>query len=196
MPDLKNGVSSPGVAMGQFTDLRPEFATFAWRVLSLHMLTYFLVGLVAFLALDYRQAFETTQLRYLMRPTSSPWVAAGPALQIFRGLLFAVILYPLASDLLRRTNSVLLLWSLFLGFAILGTAGPSPGSFEGIIYTKLPISLHLMGLPEVVLQTLLFSAGLVFWCRKPARWKNVASGIGVAAVCLMSIAGVLAARSM
>jgi hypothetical protein len=53
-----------------------------------------------------------------------------------------------------------------------------------------------MGLPEVVLQTLLFSAGLVSWCRKPARWKNVASGIGVAVGCLMSIAGVLAARSM
>jgi hypothetical protein len=196
MPDLKNGVSSPRVTLDQPADPRPRFATFAWRVVSLHMLTYFLVGLVAFFALDYRRAFETTELRYLMRPTSSPWVAAGPALQIFRGILFAMILYPLAADILRRKNSVLLLWSLFLGFAILGTAGPSPGSFEGLLYTKLPISLHLMGLPEVILQTLLFSAGLVLWCRKPARWKNIASGIGVAAVCLMSIAGSLTARSI
>jgi hypothetical protein len=196
MPDLKDGVSSAGVAIDQPADLRPEFATFAWRVLSLHMLTYFLVGLVAFFALDYRKVFETTELRYLMRPTNSPWVAAGPALQIFRGILFAIILYPLAADILRRKNSVLLLWSLFVGFAILGTAGPSPGSFEGVLYTKLPLSLHLMGLPEVILQTLLFSAGLVLWCRKPARWKNIASGIGVAAVCLMSIAGALTARSI
>lgn len=190
MSDLRDVVPGQVVATGQ-----PAFTTFAWRVLSLHMLTYFLVGLIAFLVFDYRQAFETTELRYLMRPTSSPWVAAGPALQVFRGLMFAVILFPLASDFLRRKNGVLVLWSLFIGFAILGTAGPSPGSLEGILYTKLPISLHLMGLPEVVLQTLLFSAGLVLWCRKPARWKNVASGIGVAAVCLMSVAGYLVAQS-
>jgi len=190
MSDLRDVVAGQVVATGQ-----PAFTTFAWRVLSLHMLTYFLVGLAAFLVFDYRQAFETTELRYLMRPTTSPWVAAGPALQIFRGILFAVILYPLAAYILSRKDSVLLLWSLFIGFAILGTAGPSPGSLEGILYTKLPISLHLMGLPEVILQTLLFSAGLVLWCRKPARWKNVASGIGVAVVCLMSVAGFLAARS-
>jgi hypothetical protein len=196
MPNEKDNAPGPGIVVDQSADLRPGFTTFAWRVLSLHMLTYFLVGLVAFLVLDYRRAFETTELRYLMRPTTSPWVAAGPALQIFRGLLFAAILYPITADILRRKNGVLLLWSLFVGFAILGTAGPSPGSFEGILYTKLPISLHLMGLPEVVLQTLLFSAGLVWWCRKPARWKNVVSGIGVAVVCLLSIAGFLAARSI
>jgi len=196
MPDLNESVSSPGVVMGQSAELQPGFAVFAWRVLSLHMLTYLLLGLVAFYALDYRSAFETTDLRYLMRPTNSPWVAAGPGLQVFRGLLFAVVLYPLASDILRRKNGVLLLWSLFLGFAILGTAGPSPGSFEGIIYTRIPLSVQLMGLPEVVLQTLLFSVGLVLWCRKPARWMNVASGIGVAVVCLLSIAGFLAARSL
>ena len=195
MSDLRDGVPSQEVAVEQAAELRPAFAAFAWRVLSLHMLTYFLVGLVAFLVFDYRQAFETTELRYLMRPTTSPWVAAGPALQIFRGILFAVILYPLAAYILSRKDGVLLLWSLFIGFAILGTAGPSPGSLEGILYTKLPISLHLMGLPEVILQTLLFSAGLVLWCRKPARWKNVASGIGVAVVCLMSVAGYQAAQS-
>jgi hypothetical protein len=196
MTELRDGASSVSASMDPFADLNPGLASFTWRVVSLHMLTYILVGLVAFFALDYRSAFETTDLHYLMRPVNSPWVAAGPALQVFRGLLFAAVLYPLAPDILRRKNSVLLLWGLFVGFAILGTAGPSPGSLEGIIYTKLPISLQLMGLPEVVIQTLLFSAGLVLWCRKPARWKNVASGIGVAVVCLLGIAGFLAARSL
>jgi len=171
----------------------PSFNAFAWRVVSLHLLTYFMLGLAAYLILDYRQAYETTELRYLMRPTTSPWVAAGPALQPVRGLLFALILYPLASVFIRRSSGMLILWSLFLGMAVLGTAGPSPGSLEGIIYTKLPLRLHLFGLPEVIVQTFLFSFGLVFWCRKPARWKNVASGIGVGFVLLMSVAGVLAA---
>ena len=61
MSDLKR-VFEPGLAMGQiFADLRPKCATFAWRVLSLHMLTYFLVGLVAFLALDYDPAISTAR---------------------------------------------------------------------------------------------------------------------------------------
>jgi len=169
----------------------PSFKAFAWRVVSLHMLTYFLLGLSAYLLLDYRNAYETTELRYLMRPTTSPWVAAGPALQPFRGFLFALILYPFAAHFVRKSNGVLLLWSLFLGLAILGTAGPSPGSLEGMIFTKLPLKLHLFGLPEVVLQTLLFSFGLVIWCRKPARWKNIASGVSVGLLLLMSIAGIL-----
>ncbi len=171
----------------------PSFKTFAWRVVVLHTITYFLCGLAAYLILDYRQAFETTELRFLMRPTTSAWVAGGPGLQPIRGLLIAAVLYPFASFFLRKKNGALLLWSLFLGLAILGTAGPTPGSLEGVLYTKLPIKLHLFGLPEVVLQTLLFSVGLVVWCEKPARWKNVAGAVCLGLVILMSIAGVLAA---
>lgn len=171
----------------------PSFKAFAWRVIALHTITYVLMGLAAYFILDYRQAYETTDLRYLMRPTTSAWVAGGPGLQPVRGLLFAVVLYPFASFFLRKGNGALLLWSLFLGLAILGTAGPSPGSLEGVLYTKLPLKVHLFGLPEVILQTLLFSVGLVAWCRKPARWKNSASAICLALALLMSIAGVLAA---
>jgi hypothetical protein len=173
----------------------PSFRTFAWRVIALHTLTYFLLGVAAFFILDYSQAYQTTDLRYLMRPTTSPWVAAGPALQPIRGLLFALVLYPLASTLIHRSNGAVLLWGLFAGLAIVGTAGPSPGSLEGIVYTTLPLRLHLFGLPEVLLQTLLFSFALVSWCRNPARWKNIASGICVGIVVLLSLAGVAAAVS-
>jgi hypothetical protein len=188
MPRVTGHAAVSEVSQG--VDLRPGFGAFAWRVVSLHMITYFLAGLGAFFILDYRQVFETTELRYLMLPTTSPWVAAGPALQVIRGLLFAAILYPLFGEFMRRSRGALLLWSLFVGLAILGTAGPSPGSLEGVIYTKLPLRLHLLGLPEVLLQTLLFSAGLVGWCRKPSRWMNVVSVIVVAIMALMSAAGV------
>ncbi len=193
MAQQSTAVLAAGTAdnVGDFPPV--SFKSFTWRVVSLHVLTYFLAGLAAFFILNYRQAFETTELRYLMRPTTSTWVAAGPALQVIRGVLFALILYPLASHFIRRGNGALLLWSLFLGLAILGTVGPSPGSLEGIIYTKLPLKLHLLGLPEVLIQTLAFSFGLVNWCRKPSRWKDVTSGIGVCLVILMSVAGVLAA---
>jgi hypothetical protein len=42
---------------------------------------------------------------------------------------------------------------------------------------------------------LLFSFALVSWCRNPARWKNVAGGICMGIVVLMSLAGVVAAVS-
>ncbi|RPJ58415.1 MAG: hypothetical protein EHM23_17660 [Acidobacteria bacterium] len=160
------------------------------------MITYFVFGVLAYLILDYREVFETTELRYLMIPTDSPWVAVGPALQVFRGLLFAVVLYPLAAEFLRRKNGSLILWGLFLGLAILGTAGPSPGSFEGFLYTKIPLGTQLLGLLEVVPQTLFFSLGLVWWCQKPARWKNVVSGVFVGFIVLMSVAGTLLPRQI
>jgi len=158
------------------------------------MITYTVFGILALTLADYRKLFETTELQYLMIPVTSPWTAAGPALQVFRGLLLALVLYPLAAEFLRRRNGALILWGLFLGLAILGTAGPSPGSFEGFVYTKIPWEVHLIGLPEGVLQTLFFSLGLVWWCRKPARWKNVVGGIFVGLIVLMSLAGVLLPR--
>jgi hypothetical protein len=173
---------------------RPSFRSFAWRVIALQVLTYFVFGILAYFVLDYQKAFETTDLRYLMLPTTSPWVAAGPALQVFRGLLFALVLYPLAAEFLRRPKGALVLWGLFVGLAILGTCGPSPGSLEGLIYTKLPWRMQVFGWPEVVLQTLFFSLGLVWWCRKPARWKNVVSGVAVGLIVAMSLMGVLAAQ--
>lgn len=171
----------------------PPFRTFVWRVVALHMLTYFVVGLIAFTLLNYRDVYSNTDLRFLMRPTSSPWVAVGPALQVIRGLLFALVLYPFAGRFLAAGRGTFLLWGLFLGLAILGPAGPAPSSLEGVIYTKLPLSLHLLGLPEIVLQTLVFSAGLVAWCRQPARWMNVVAVVGVVIVVLLSGAGILAA---
>ncbi len=193
MPQPEAGFAASTAAVDTVDSSLPPFRTFAWRVVALHTLTYFLLGLAAFSILDYRTVFEATDLKYLMLPTTSPWVAAGPALQPIRGLLFALVLYPFAPIFLRKSNGIALLWGLLVGLAILGTAGPSPGSLEGVYFTKLPIKLHLLGLPEVILQTLLFSAGLVYWCRKPARWKNIASGICLGLAILMSIAGILEA---
>jgi hypothetical protein len=164
-----------------------RFSTFWWRVVSTHMVTYFAVGLMALGLLDYRHLYADTELRHLMRPTTSPWVAAGGALQLARGTVFAVILWPLAETLVSR--SWLILFGLFVGLAILGTAGPAPGSLEGAIFTTLPPWLHLVGLPEVVLQTAAFSFCLVAWYRRPARWKNVAAIAGVALVVVMSLLG-------
>jgi hypothetical protein len=172
---------------------KPRFVTFWWRVVAIHMLTYFAVGLAALVVFDYRHLYSETELRHLMRPTTSPWVAAGPGLQFIRGTLFAVVLWPMAEMLISRTRSWLVLFGICVGFAILGPAGPAPGSIEGALFTTLPAWLHLIGLPEVLIQTAAFSFLLIGWCRNPARWKHVASVVGVVLVVLMSSMGVVSA---
>jgi hypothetical protein len=126
----------------------------------------------------------------LMRPMDSPWVAAGPVLQAVRGLLFALILWPFQKVFLEEQKGWLKLWLLLIGLAILGTAGPAPGSLEGIIFTKLPIQYHLWGLPEVFIQTLLFSIAVVFWYKKPNRIWNILMTIAVILIILMGLAAI------
>lgn len=169
---------------------RISWSSFLWRVTACHMTTYFIVGVLALVLLNYKELYVKSALSVFMRPTTSPWVAAGPALQMVRGFLFAAILWPFREFILKRMGWFKL-WMLFIGLAVLGTAGPTPGSFEGMIYTKLPFELHLFTLPEIVLQTMAFSLMLVRWYRKPNRIWNVVMTIAVVAIVLMSFAGVL-----
>lgn len=46
---------------------------------------------------------------------------------------------------------------LFIVIGIIGTPAASPSSIEGVIYSKMPIWFHFFGLPEVLIQTLIFS---------------------------------------
>jgi hypothetical protein len=170
------------------------FRRFLGRVTSTHLATYFVAGMLAYSLFDYRTLFQTEALSCLMRPISSRWVAAGPALQVFRGFIFALALYPFRSVFLGGRHGWLKLWGLLMGLAIFSTAGAAPGSVEGMIYTKIPIGHHLLGLPEVLLQTLVFSLLLTAWHRHPHRaWAVVMGGLMLLGI-LMSIAGVFLPR--
>ena len=70
-----------------------SFGTFLWRISSSHMVSYFIMGVIASSLLNYGEAFANPPLSYIMRPIDSPWVAAGPVLQIFRGLIFSLALW-------------------------------------------------------------------------------------------------------
>jgi hypothetical protein len=168
-----------------------SFSRFSFRVTTCHVVTYFVAGLFAYTLLDYRALFEAIPI---MRPIDSAWVAAGPALQVVRGLIFALALYPFRHTFLNEPRGWLKLWGLFLGLAILSTAGPAPGSVEGVIYTKLTFADHLRGLPEVVLQTLALSVLVVTWHRKPHRAWSIVMGILTTLAVLLSLAGVFLER--
>lgn len=169
---------------------------FLWRVSAGHIVSYFVFGILAYWLFDYRTMFQSEALAPFMVSTDTPQVAAGPALQVFRGLLFALVLWPIRSAFLDRGRGWFYLWMLFVGLAILGTAGPTPGSLEGLVYTRLPFLYHLFGLPEVLLQTLSFSLILTYWYQRPGPWWNRIMIAFVAFVLLMSILGVMAAMGV
>jgi hypothetical protein len=80
--------------------------------------------------------------------------------------LFALALWPLRDLFLAKKHGWLMVWGLFLVFGILSTTGAAPCSIEGVLYTKLPLWYHLIGLPEITLQTLAFSTMLVWWDKR------------------------------
>ncbi len=99
----------------------------------------------------------------IFRGTDSALVAAGPLFNIIRGLLFGLVLYPFRDIFSKRKYGWVYLWALFLVLAQFSTIGAGPGSIEGLIYTHIPLSIHLITPWEGVLQTLLFSLLLIRW---------------------------------
>lgn len=171
-----------------------RFGRFFLRVSACHMVTYFVAGLLAFTLLDYGAAFQSPWFSCWMRPTTSPWVAAGPGLQWIRGFVFALVLFPFREVFLGVRLGWLKLWGLVAGIGIVSTYGPAPGSIEGLLYTTIPPLQQLMGLSEVVGQSLAFSALLFVWYRRPRRaWAITLYALAVLVV-LMSIAGAVVPR--
>lgn len=147
-----------------------------------------LAGLLASTLLGYAAWWDTEPLAH-MRSLDSPWVAAGPALQVLRGLIFAVVLFPFREPILERSGGWLSLWGLLVGLGIVSCYGPAPGSIEGAIYTTLPLPFHAFGMPEVLGQSLVFSVCLVGWYRRPHRaWGWVLGTLTVLAL-IVSIGG-------
>ena len=165
--------------------------TFYWRIASAHTISYFIAGIFAVIFLNYDELFNTGPLSF-MRATDSPWVAAGPGLQIIRGILLGLILFPFISIFLDTKNGWLNFWILNFGLSYILTISAAVGSFEGIIYTNIPLKTHLLGLPEILLYTTLFTVMLWGWYKKPVKLFNILAIILIAFMLLMSTMGVLA----
>jgi hypothetical protein len=172
---------------------RPSLAeTFAKTVVVAHTLTYFFVGVLAFVALEYSILYSEPSVASFVRETSDPLVTAGPLFQPIRGFLFGLLFYFLRDPFFRKPNGWLLLWATLAVLGILGPFVAAPGPLEGLVYTRLPLSFQLLSLPEVVIQTLLFSGLLFYWIRNPQRrWLTWVLGVVFALVILFPALGLL-----
>ena len=151
------------------TEKQITFLGLSVKAIVVHTVTYFIMGLLALMLLEYKTAFAEPITREYMRPVDDPIVALGPALQFIRGILFAIAFYPLRENLFRRKNGWLTMWSLLVTLGILSTFAAAPGSLEGLLYTKMSVSLQISGWMEIMTQALALSVILYYWVNHPEK---------------------------
>ena len=155
-----------------------KFSVFAGKVAAAHVLTYFVVGAIAyqFLTKDFYIGPDPI-FKTFMRTEAEPDLWAHvmrwflPA-QILRGILIAAVLYPFFDTLSGWPfrKRFLAISGLYLVFGLWAAAGASPGSIEGMVYMRpfITPAVHLKVQPELVVQGLALSA-LVAWWMAPRK---------------------------
>jgi len=106
--------------------------------------------------MNYKELFSTEIISSLMLPIDTPIVALGPLLQVFRGIILALIFLPLRKIFFEEKNGLLKLGLIIIGLSLLSTIGPTMGSFDAYIYTKVPYMYQILGYPEAIIYVLLF----------------------------------------
>jgi len=173
----------------------PSLAELVVKAAIVHTGTYFVAGFIALNLFNYAGRFADEGLRLLMRPVGDPWVTAGLLFQPLRGALFGLCFYAIRSVAFAAPRGWLTMWLLLVVVGIIAPFGPAPGSIEGLIYTRLPLSAQLNpGFVEVLAQSLLLSLGLFYWVRLPSnRWLGWGLSLLAAAAILASLAGLFLA---
>ena len=165
---------------------QPRFLTLATKTLVSHMLTYFVMGALAFHFLHYRDRF-----RNAADNQSTCDAGACPADRSRSAVCRSLLSFP--RDSLRAPQRMAADcmdadWSRRSG-------NVRRGSFEGFIYTTVSLPLQVRGYLEIVPQALLLSALLFYWVRHPGKaWLNWVLGLAYAICVFLPILGLLASR--
>lgn len=172
--------------------MQNKTSTFIFRITVAHTVAYFLAGIFAVVFMNYKEHYASDSLGLLMLPVDSPMVALGPGLNVLRGIILGFILLPVR-NLILGDRGFLKLAILSLGLSFISTIGPTPGSFEGYIYTRLPVQYHLLGIPETLIYVALFTGIPWLWYKSEKKYFNLIAILLVLIILFMSIAGFLKA---
>lgn len=133
-----------------------EIVAFVVRFAVIHTLTYTVFGIFFMIVSGYFEYFETDAIFSLvMKPADALSVRLAAPIQLIRGALMALALYPFRTAVSRPRGWLQLFFLLFTLTAVASVI-TGPGSIEGFLYTKFPFD-PLTGYPEIGLQMLAFS---------------------------------------
>jgi hypothetical protein len=169
---------------------KTSLVKYFWQITYAHTIAYFIAGLFAVAFLNYGELFELEMFSGQVRSMDDPMVALGPGLQIFRGIILALIFLPLRKTFFDGKYGLLKLGLLIFGLSVVSTYSGGMGSFDGFIYNKLPIRYQINGYPEAIIWIFLF-IGILTVSKKYEHKKiiTVLSIIFTALICLSSIMG-------
>ncbi len=170
-------------------------STFIFRITVAHTVAYFFAGIFAVVFMNYKEHYASDSLGLLMLPVNSPLVALGPGLNVLRGIILGIILLSVRTIILGE-KGFLKLAILTIGLSFISTIGPTPGSFEGYIYTKLPLQYHLLGIPETLVYVALFAGIPYVWYKAEKKYFNIIAIVLVLLILLMSFAGYMQAKGL
>ena len=174
---------------------RTTLSSLVVKTIMVHTVTYFIAGVLAYTINDYQAAYAKPPLSYFMRPTTDRIVMAGALFQPIRGIIFALAFYPLRSVIFEQRRGWLVLWWLLLALGVFSTFGPTFGSVEGLIYTTIPPRDQILGLWEVVLQSLLLAFVLYQWVKGPRkRWLDWTLWVAFVIVLSLPVLGLLTTK--
>jgi hypothetical protein len=152
---------------------RRRFLSFALKVTVAQVVSYFIVGAIAYQALT-RQFYEGAHPLFatFMRTPAEPdlwrhamiWFIPG---QVLRGLLIAAALYPFF-ETLQGWGFRKRCWAisgLYLGLGFWASAVAAPGTIEGMVYLRPEITprVHALVQPEILAQGLALGAWVARW---------------------------------
>ena len=133
-----------------------NFIIFYIKVAIIHIFTYIIFATLFSNIIDYSTVYSNLLVANFIQDLESTSIIISPLLEIIRALFIAIALYPIR-NIMHSKIGWLYVWMIFVSIGIIATPSYAPSSIEGIIYTKLPMSFHLINLPEILLQTLSFS---------------------------------------
>ena len=181
--------------MDTISNPQRDIGIFIWRIAALHTIAYFIAGLFAVRFLNYSGEFGFDIMANMMLPVDHWKVAIGLGLQPIRGIIIALVLVPFKMIILADKGWIKLACLIF-GLSYLSTFGPAIGSFDGYIFTEVPLKVHLLGIPEMVIYIFLFTSLLSAWYKNPYRGVNFMVAICVGFILLMSLFGFLDSLGM
>ena len=160
----ERGISGHGEAHPQEKRDPKTIRGYTGRFTLIHVIIYMIVGIVFYEISGYQEAIETMEYFQLWRDLENifmPFLILGG--QILRGGILALLLYPFYRVFIQNKRGWLMFFGLLLGLKVLFISVTIPATYGELIQQ---LQDSVMGLPEIIVQTLLFACLFFVWERR------------------------------